>query len=100
MKKDLTDISEETKILVQKDVDRHLAKFINAFTESLESCEDEFDYFGLHVALGVLKKTTDAMFEKNLLEDVANPEDISSWRYLLEDCVNSKYQEQIRKVQD
>ena len=100
MKKDLTDISEETKILVQKDVDRHLAKFINAFTESLEQCEDEFDYFGLHVALGVLKKTTDAMFEKNLLEDVANPEDISSWRDLLEDCVNSKYREQMRKAQD
>lgn len=100
MKKDLTDISEETKLLVQKDVDRHLTKFLTAFNDSLEQCEDEIDYFGLHVALGVLKKTTDAIFEKNLLEDVANPEDIGSWRNLLEDCVNSKYKEQMKKVQD
>lgn len=100
MKKDLTDISEETKLLVQHDVEKHLTKFLVAFNDSLESCEDEIDYFGLHVALGVLKKTTDAMFEKNLLEDVANPEDISSWRDLLEDCVNSKYREQMRKIQD
>jgi len=100
MKKDLTDISEETKILVQHDVEKHLAKFLTAFNDSLETCEDEIDYFGLHIALGVLKKTTDAMFEKNLLEDIANPEDISSWRDLLEDCVDSKYREQIRKVQD
>jgi len=100
MKKDLTDISEETKILVRHDVEKHLAKFLTAFNDSLETCEDEIDYFGLHIALGVLKRTTDAMFEKNLLEDIANPEDISSWRDLLEDCVDSKYREQIRKVHD
>jgi len=100
MKKDLNDISEETKILVQKDVEKHLTKFLSMFNDAMQTCEDEIDYFGLHVALGVLKKTTDAMFEKNLLEDISNPEDIVSWRDLLEDCVNSQFKKQMNKVQD
>ena len=100
MKKDLNDISEETKILVQKDVEKHLTKFLSTFNDAMQTCEDEIDYFGLHVALGVLKKTTDAMFQKNLLEDISNPEDIVSWRDLLEDCVNSQFKKQMNKVQD
>ena len=100
MKKDLNDISEETKILVQKDVEKHLTKFLSMFNDAMQTCEDDIDYFGLHVALGALKKTTDAMFEKNLLEDVSNPEDIVSWRDLLEDCVNYQFKKQMNKVQD
>ena len=93
-------ISEEIKKLTNSDYEKHLTVLLKCLNDRMEACEDDIDYFGLMVAVGVLNKTATSLFEKNLLEDISNPSDIEDWKNLLNDCVNTKYLSQVKKNGD
>lgn len=83
------DIENKNRASAETKVRKNFAKLLNCFNSSLEECKNEEDYFGLMVAAGIFMKTVDRQFLSNLMEDVANPEEIQAYLDLKSECVEN-----------
>lgn len=77
-------------------VENKLQPFLNQFNLLLGECRDEYDYFALMVATGILNRFCETQFRKDLLD--SSPEEMEDYVALKEATVSQLYQNYTKEV--